>query len=150
MNSKQLVLEGVMPTLAHRELSRRDKLDAILRDLSSATRGVDGATLVRTDGLIVSSCSLGLSDDSMAAAMSAALLNIGGNVAKQLKLGDLRRVVVSGSKGDVVLTGTEDDMILSVFIRKEASLGMIFLQLSRTSEKISDALTERRQTKPLS
>ncbi len=135
--------------MTHKELSLRDKLDGVLMELGSATRGVDGATLVRTDGLIVSSCSLGLPDDSMAAAMSAALLNIGGNVVRRLKLGDLRRVVVSGAKGDIVLTGTSDDMILSIFIRKEASLGMIFLQLSRTSEKISQILMERIQAKHL-
>ena len=129
--------------MAHRESSLRDKLEAILSDLSSATKGVDGATLVRTDGLIVSSCSPGLADDSVAGAMSAAISSIGRNVLRQLKLGDLRRVVVSGAEGDVVLTRTKDDMILSIFVRKETSLGMIFLQLSRTCEKISYILRER-------
>nr|MDO8132571.1 roadblock/LC7 domain-containing protein [Candidatus Njordarchaeum guaymaensis] len=129
--------------MTNRELSMRDKLEAILGDICSATRGVDGATLVRTDGLIVSSCTPGLSDDSIAAAMSATLLNIGGNVVRQLELGCLRRVVVSGTKGAIVLAKTEDDMILSIFIRKEASLGMIFLQLIRTSEEISHILEER-------
>ena len=129
--------------MTQRVASLRDKLEGILGDLSTATRGVDGATLVRLDGLIVS-CSPGLSDDSMAAAMSAALLNISRNVVRQLKLGALTRVVVSGTKGDVVLTRTQNDMILSIFLRKEASLGMTFLQLGRTSEKISQILTEKR------
>jgi predicted regulator of Ras-like GTPase activity (Roadblock/LC7/MglB family) len=138
-----MVSTGGNSPLTQRVASLRDKLEGILGDLSTATRGVDGATLVRLDGLIVS-CSPGLSDDSMAAAMSAALLNISRNVVRQLKLGALTRVVVSGTKGDVVLTRTQNDMILSIFLRKEASLGMTFLQLGRTSEKISQILTEKR------
>jgi predicted regulator of Ras-like GTPase activity (Roadblock/LC7/MglB family) len=80
----------------------------------------------------------------MAAAMSAALLNIGANVVNQLELGDLRRVVVSGGIGDIVLTKAAEEMILSVITRKGASLGMTFLELNRTRERIMQALSERK------
>jgi len=125
--------------------SLRDRLKRMLMDLCTATKGIDGATLVKSDGLIISSWSPRLSDASLAAAMSAALLNIGGNVLRNLDLGDLKRVVVSGGTGDIVLTGSGRDMILSVFIRKEASLGMTFLELNRTNDKILMAMPEREE-----
>lgn len=126
------------------ESSLKGKLSKILMELGTATQGIDGATLVRRDGLIVSNWSQNLSDDSMAAAMSAALLNIGANVVNQLELGDLRRVVVSGGIGDIVLTKAADEMILSVITRRGASLGMTFLELNRTKERITQALSERK------
>jgi predicted regulator of Ras-like GTPase activity (Roadblock/LC7/MglB family) len=126
------------------ESSLKGKLSRILRELGAATQGIDGATLVRRDGLIVSTWSPNLSDDSIAAAMSAALLNIGANVVTQLELGDLRRVVVSGGIGDIVLTKAADEMILSVITRRGASLGMTFLELNRTRERITQAMSERK------
>jgi predicted regulator of Ras-like GTPase activity (Roadblock/LC7/MglB family) len=120
------------------------QLVRILKDLGTATQGIDGATLVRRDGLIVSTWAPNLPDDSMAAAMSAALLNIGANVVNQLELGDLRRVVVSGGIGDIVLTKAAEEMILSVITRKGASLGMTFLELNRTRDRIMQALSERK------
>jgi predicted regulator of Ras-like GTPase activity (Roadblock/LC7/MglB family) len=133
----------VDPPLVDDESSLKGKLVKILKDLGATTQGIDGATLVRRDGLIVSAWTPNLSDDSMAAAMSAALLNIGANVVNQLELGDLRRVVVSGGVGDIVLTKATDEMVLSIITRKGASLGMTFLELNRTRERITQALSER-------
>jgi predicted regulator of Ras-like GTPase activity (Roadblock/LC7/MglB family) len=135
---------GMGSPLADSDSSLKGKLVGILRDLSNVTQGVDGATLVRHDGLIVSTWTPNLSDDSIAAAMSAALLNIGANVVNQLKLGDLRRVVVSGRVGDIILTKAADELILSVITRKGTSLGMAFLELSRTRERIAEAMSERK------
>jgi predicted regulator of Ras-like GTPase activity (Roadblock/LC7/MglB family) len=129
--------------LSDDESSLKGQLSKILKDLGTATQGIDGATLVRRDGLIVSTWSANLNDDSVAGAMSAALLNIGANVVNQLELGDLRRVVVSGGIGDIVLTKAADEMILSVITRRGASLGMTFLELNRTKERITQALSER-------
>jgi predicted regulator of Ras-like GTPase activity (Roadblock/LC7/MglB family) len=135
---------GMGSPLADSDSSLKGKLVGILRDLSNVTQGVDGATLVRHDGLIVSTWTPNLSDDSIAAAMSAALLNIGANVVNQLELGDLRRVVVSGRVGDIILTKAADELILSVITRKGASLGMAFLELSRARERIAEAMSERK------
>jgi predicted regulator of Ras-like GTPase activity (Roadblock/LC7/MglB family) len=74
--------------------------------------------------------------------MSAAVLNIGANVMKQLELGELKRVVVSGDKGDIVLVKAGESMILSVITGKGANLGMIFVKLAQTSEKLSRELKE--------
>nr|MDO8100526.1 hypothetical protein [Candidatus Njordarchaeota archaeon] len=62
---------------------------------------------------------------------------------KRLELGELERVVVSGETGDIILAKPREDMILSVVIRRGANLGMTLLELSRTSERISRALSER-------
>jgi len=130
--------------LAGTGLSLKERLAGILKELSTSTRGIDGSLLVRPDGLIVSSWTQSLSDGLVAAAMSAALLNIGANVMKQLELGELKRVIVSGATGDIVLVKAGEDMILSVVARKGTSLGMTFLELGKTSEKISRALSERK------
>lgn len=129
--------------MANGDPSLKGKLGRILKELGTSTQGIDGATLVRRDGLIVSAWAPGLSDDSVAGAMSAALLNIGDNVLNKLELGEMKRVVVSGLIGDIVLSKATEEMILSVVTRKGASLGMTFLELNRTKQKVSEAMVER-------
>jgi predicted regulator of Ras-like GTPase activity (Roadblock/LC7/MglB family) len=130
--------------MAESELSLKATLQRILRELCASTQGIDGATLVRRDGLIVSTWSPNLTDDSIAGAMSAALLNIGGNVVNKLELGDLKRVVASGIIGDIVLSSATDELILSVITRKGASLGMTFLELNKTRSKVAQAMARRK------
>lgn len=84
------------------------------------------------------------SDDAIAGAMSAALLNIGANVVNQLELGELKRVVVSGLIGDIVLSKATEEMILSVITRKGASLGMTFLELNRTKDMVSKIMAQNK------
>jgi predicted regulator of Ras-like GTPase activity (Roadblock/LC7/MglB family) len=140
-NVKQQV---VKPHMTDGDSSLKGKLGRILKELGTSTQGIDGATLVRRDGLLVSAWSPGLTDDSLAAAMSAALLNIGDNVLNKLELGELKRVVVSGLIGDIVLSKAADEMILSVITRKGASLGMTFLELNRTKDKVNAAMEQRK------
>ncbi|WXG43982.1 MAG: roadblock/LC7 domain-containing protein [Promethearchaeati archaeon SRVP18_Atabeyarchaeia-1] len=124
--------------------SLKGRLGSILKHLGTSTQGIDGATLVRRDGLIVSAWTPGLSDDAIAGAMSAALLNIGANVVNQLELGELKRVVVSGLIGDIVLSKATEEMILSVITRKGASLGMTFLELNRTKDMVSEIMAQNK------
>ena len=124
--------------------SLKGKLGRILKELGTSTQGIDGATLVRRDGLIVSAWAPVPGDNSVAGAMSAALLNIGDNVLNKLELGELKRVVVSGLTGDIVLSKATEEMILSVTTRKGVSLGMTFLELNRTKEKVSATMEQRR------
>jgi predicted regulator of Ras-like GTPase activity (Roadblock/LC7/MglB family) len=128
--------------LAGSDSSLKERLTQILKGLGGSVQGLEGAFLVRPDGLIVASWISSPRDSSVTAAMSAAVLNIGANVMKQLELGDLKRVVVSGDKGDIVLVKAGESMILSVITGKGANLGMIFVKLAQTSEKLSRELKE--------
>ena len=91
----------------------RKELESVLRDLEASVGDIEGSAVVRSDGLIIAFAMPRSVDESLVAAMSAALLNIGTRTTNELARGDLAKVIVSGTKGDVVLIGAGKDSIIS-------------------------------------
>jgi hypothetical protein len=73
---------------------------------------------------------------SLVAAMSAALLSIGSRIVKELARGDLDKVIVSGSKGDVVLMAASRDSILSATTKTGANLRLVLIEMRRTGRRL--------------
>ena len=115
----------------------RKDLESILKELESADGDIEGSALVRSDGLIVAFAMPRTTDETLVAAMSAALLNIGTRTAKELARGDLEKVIVSGTKGDVVLMGSGSDSILSATTRPGSNLGLVLVEMKRTTSRLS-------------
>jgi predicted regulator of Ras-like GTPase activity (Roadblock/LC7/MglB family) len=118
---------------------RRD-LETVLKDLEATAGDIEGSAVVRTDGLIVAFAMPRSTDESLVAAMSAALLNIGTRTVKELARGDLDKVIVSGNKGDVVLLGTGRDAILSATTKPGANLGLVLVEMKKTSNKLANLI----------
>ena len=115
---------------------RRD-LETVLKDLEATAGDIEGSAVVRSDGLIVAFAMPRTTDESLVAAMSAALLNIGTRTVKELARGELERVIVSGNKGDVVLLGAGRDAILSATTKIGANLGLVLVEMKKTSNKLA-------------
>jgi hypothetical protein len=81
-------------------------------------------------------------DESLVAAMSAAMTNIGTQTAKQLDRGDIRKVIVSGTKGDIVLMGAGPGKVLSGITKPSANIGLVLVEMKRTSSKLSQIMKE--------
>jgi len=120
--------------------SLRKTLEEILRSMEEADPDVEGSALVRTDGLVMASAIHKDADESLIAAMSAALLNIGSRSVAELERGTLDKVIVSGSKGDVVLTGVGGEAVLSVITRPGANLGLVLVEMKRCVTKLGQSL----------
>jgi hypothetical protein len=114
----------------------RKDLETVLKDFESSVGDVEGSALVRSDGLIVAFAMPKSTDESLVAAMSAALLNIGTRTANELSRGDLDKVIVGGTKGDVVLMGAGADSVLSATTKPGANLGLVLVEMKRTSSKL--------------
>ena len=119
----------------------RKDLEGVLKDLESTVGDIEGSALVRSDGLIVAYAMPRTTDESLVAAMSAALLNIGTRTANELSRGDLDKVIVSGSKGDVVLMGAGTDSILSVTTKPGSNLGLVLVEMKRTTSKLGNLIS---------
>jgi predicted regulator of Ras-like GTPase activity (Roadblock/LC7/MglB family) len=52
----------------------------------------------------------------------------------------LDKVIVSGTKGDVVLTGVGGEAVLSGITRSGANLGLVLVEMKRTVGKLGLAL----------
>jgi hypothetical protein len=118
----------------------RKELESVLKDLETTVGDIEGSAVVRSDGLIIAFAMPRNVDESLVAAMSAALLNIGTRTANELARGDLAKVIVSGTKGDVILIGVGKDSILSSTTKPGANLGLVLVEMKRTSTKLGELI----------
>lgn len=101
---------------------------------------VDAAAVISLDGLIMASALPdGMSEDRISA-MSAAMLSLGEQINKEMGLGTLEQLYTRGSNGYVVLMAVGKDAVLTTLVQPEAKLGVLFLELRKTTDDLARLL----------
>jgi predicted regulator of Ras-like GTPase activity (Roadblock/LC7/MglB family) len=117
--------------------SRTERMVGVLRDLQVSTPDIEASAVVSVDGLIMaSSLPAGIEEDRVSA-MSAAMLSLGERIAGELGRGYLDQVYIKGENGYVVLMSVGEEAVLTVLARKEAKLGLVFLDMRRCVEELT-------------
>jgi predicted regulator of Ras-like GTPase activity (Roadblock/LC7/MglB family) len=111
-----------------------------LHDLQAGTPDVEASAVVSVDGLIMASSLPSSVDEDRISAMSAAMISLGDRIAGELGRGKLERVYIEGSEGIIVLMAIGEDAVLTVMARRQAKLGLIFLDMRRAVEDIVQLL----------
>jgi predicted regulator of Ras-like GTPase activity (Roadblock/LC7/MglB family) len=121
-------------------MSRTESLNKALSDLQASSADVEACAVVSEDGLIIaSSLPQGL-EESRIAAMSAAMLSMGSRTAAELNRGNIEQLFVKGQKGYVIVMHAGPHASLLAMARKEAKLGLIFLDTARAAEEVKNIL----------
>lgn len=108
-----------------------------LRDLQTSSTDVEASALVSVDGLIMASALPPDVEEDRVSAMSAAMLSLGERIATELRRGTLDQVYIRGDNGYVLLLDVGEEAVLTVLARKEAKLGMLFLDMKRAAADLS-------------
>lgn len=117
--------------------SRTEQLVERLRDLQASSGDVEAAAIVSVDGLSMASSLPADIEEDRVSAMSAAMLSLGERISSELGRGELEQVMVKGESGYVILTSVGEEAVLTVLARKDAKLGLIFLDINRTVEALA-------------
>jgi hypothetical protein len=120
--------------------SRTEQLVARLRDLQTSSGDVEAAAIVSVDGLSIASSLPGGIEEDRVSAMSAAMLSLGERISTELGRGRLQQVYIKGQNGYVILTSVGEEAVLTVMARKEARLGLIFLDVARTVQDLENLI----------
>ena len=116
--------------------SRTEQMVDRLRDLQAGTPDCEASAVVSVDGLIMaSSLPAGVEEDRVSA-MSAAMLSLGERIASELRRGVLDQVFVRGEDGYVLLMSVGEEAVLTALARKNAKLGLVFLDMKRTAAEL--------------
>ena len=108
-----------------------------LKDLQKSSPDIEASAVVSVDGLtIASALPQGIEEDRVSA-MSAAMLSLGERIASELGRGNLDQVYIKGGEGYVVLMSVGEDAVLTALARKQAKLGLIFLDMRRATNDLS-------------
>ncbi|NOR83626.1 MAG: hypothetical protein GQ526_09055 [Ardenticatenales bacterium] len=117
--------------------SRTQLMVSRLRDLQAGTPDVEASAVVSLDGLIMaSSLPSGVEEDRVSA-MSAAMHSLGERISSELGRGVLDQVYIRGDTGYVILMSVGQEAVLTVLARKNAKLGLIFLDMKRTAADLT-------------
>jgi predicted regulator of Ras-like GTPase activity (Roadblock/LC7/MglB family) len=118
-------------------ISRTEQMVGRLRDLQTSSTDVEASALVSVDGLIMASALPPDVEEDRVSAMSAAMLSLGERIAMELRRGTLDQVYIRGDNGYVLLLDVGEEAVLTVLARKEAKLGMLFLDMKRAAADLS-------------
>jgi hypothetical protein len=120
--------------------SRGEQLTQILRNLEASVPEVEGSAVISTDGLVMASAFHSDVEEDRVAAMAAAMLSLGERTAGELGRGGLDQVYIKGENGYVFLMSAGTDAVLTALAREDAKLGMVFLEMKRTAEQITNVV----------
>ncbi len=115
-------------------------LDQVLRELQAGTPGVLGCGVISADGFAIASDLPNTIEEQRVAAMAAAMLALGEQTTHEFEQGTLQRIFIEGQTGHVLVVNAGPDALLSVIARKDAKLGLVFLQMQRAAERVRHAL----------
>jgi hypothetical protein len=119
---------------------RNTELNALLKELESSIPEVEAAAVVSVEGLPIASALPRDIEETRLAAMTAAMLSLGERVIEEMRKGRIERVFVEGSEGTIISMNAGPNAVLTVSARKDAKLGLIFLEMGRAARKIADLL----------
>jgi predicted regulator of Ras-like GTPase activity (Roadblock/LC7/MglB family) len=119
------------------ERSKAEGLKTLLETLEATTPDIEASAVVSVDGLMIASALPRDVEEDRVAAMSAAMLSLGERTAAELARGDLSEVYVKGEHGYVVLMASGENAVLTALARKDAKLGLVFLDMKRTAEDVT-------------
>jgi predicted regulator of Ras-like GTPase activity (Roadblock/LC7/MglB family) len=120
--------------------TRNEQLVDRLRDLQFSSPDIEGSAIVSVDGLSIASALREDIEEDRVSAMSAAMLSLGERIASELGRGALDQVYIKGENGYVILMDIGEEAVLTVMARKEAKLGLIFLDMRRAVEDFTDLI----------
>ncbi len=119
---------------------RTDHMVDRLRDLQASSPDVEASAVVSVDGLTMASALPESVEEDRVAAMSAAMLSLGERIATELGRGNLDQVYIRGKNGFVILTAVGKEAVLTVLARPQAKLGLLFMDMRRTAEDLTELL----------
>jgi len=120
--------------------SRTVLLSERLRDLQASSPDMEASAIVSVDGLAIASALPAEAEEDRVAAMSAAMLSLGERISRELSRGNLDQVYIKGDTGYVVLMAIGTEAVLTVLARKQAKLGLVFLDMRRAIADLEELL----------
>lgn len=116
--------------------TRTEEMVKLLKELQMTTPDIEASAVVSVDGLIIASALPADVEEDRVSAMSAAMLSLGERIASELHRGTLDQVFVRGEEGYVLLMSVGQEAVLTALARKNAKLGLVFLDMKRTATEL--------------
>ncbi len=117
----------------------------LLRQMEAMNSEIQGSAIISIQGLPIASALPKTeygeeANDGIVSAMSAAIQSVSERAVQELSRGNLKRIMIEGDEGLIILSSAGDNAILCVLTVPNPSLGMIFINITAVSKKIAAIL----------
>jgi predicted regulator of Ras-like GTPase activity (Roadblock/LC7/MglB family) len=116
--------------------SKTEKLTDVLRSVRASSPEIIGASVVTSDGFIIASVLPSEVDEELIGGMAASLLGVGERISNDLMRAAMEQVYVRSPKGYIIVNAIGSEASLVVLVSKDAKLGLVFLELKRTTAEL--------------
>ena len=114
------------------------KLRPVLRQLNSLSTDIEASAVMTTDGLPLASVLDEEVDPDRFGAMCASLLALAETTAREVDRGELRQVLIEGTKGSMLVVHIGSKAVLAVAATPTVNLGMVFLEAKKAAREIAN------------
>ena len=117
-----------------------DQLDEVLNNFERNVPHVEATAIVSTDGLVIASRLPDRVEEDRVGAMGAAILSISTRSGEELDRGQMRRVLIEGTDGYLLIRSIGEFAILVALVDKKVRLGMLFYECKRCLAQLNEIL----------
>jgi predicted regulator of Ras-like GTPase activity (Roadblock/LC7/MglB family) len=116
-------------------------LTDLLHSLVEASPDFEGAVLVGLDGLVMAAAwPIEEQDDMDVGAVATRAFELSAQATETLERGDLTRLILLGSKGNMIITRAGSQALCVVLLKPQAKIGIASFEASRISHKVAEVL----------
>lgn len=115
-------------------------INKVLNEFEKNVPNIEATAVFDTDGLVIASRLPAGVDDQIIGAMTAAILSISNRSGEELERGKMRRVLVEGDAGSIIIMSVGDDLVLVTLVKENVKLGILFYELNKCVLRIVDIL----------
>ena len=113
----------------------------LLSGLIDASPDFEGAVLVSDEGLVMAAAwPQEELDDSDVGAVATRAFELSGEATEYLERGDLERLILLGSKGNMIIMRAGPSALCVVLLKPSAKIGIASFEAARISEQIARVL----------
>jgi predicted regulator of Ras-like GTPase activity (Roadblock/LC7/MglB family) len=120
--------------------TRTEKITQLLRELRVSSPDILGLAVITSDGFLIAAVAPSEIDEELVAGMSAALLEVGERISRELMQAPMQQIFVKSEKGYIIINAVGKETVLALFVSSEARLGLIFLELQRMVPELQKVL----------
>jgi len=123
---------------------QKENLDKIIRPILRTLNGkspeMEASAVMSRDGMSIASVLGDGVDPDRLGAMCAALLGLADRTADELSRGDLKLVLLHGSKGVLLLVHVGTTHVLAVAAKPSINLGMVLMEAKKTAAMLAGTI----------
>ncbi len=116
------------------------ELTTILDDIEVNLSSIQALAIVSVEGLPIVAKLPPQFEETILAAMVSAILSLGDQIATTLGKGTLKRTMIEGQSGVVVVTSAGSNAVLAASAGTDVKLGLLFHEMEAAAKSIAEVL----------